>query len=69
MTTITVQVDDAVYARLLEQARAREIDVADLAADLLVAGASPGAEVSPEVATVIAKQIEIYRPLFRRLAE
>ncbi len=72
MTSLTIELDDAVYERLLKQAKARDVGVSDLiaeAASLYAGGDASEAKVSPEVAAIIARQIEYYRPVFRRLAE
>ena len=73
MTSITIQLDDAVYARLLKQARVLHIEVSELVAEAAAAisatGEATASTVSPEVAAIIARQIEYYRPVFRRLAE
>ena len=68
MTTISVSLDDETYARLKAAADAEGIAIEELAAGALRTQYRPGA-VSTEVAGIIERQIETYRPVFHRLAQ
>lgn len=66
MTTISVSLDDETYARLKAAADAEGLAVEDLAAGTL-RNQYRSAEVSAEVNAIIERQVETYRPVFRRL--
>lgn len=71
MATLTITLDDEIFARLLERAARAEVEAEDVAVALLKSGLTPDATttVSPEVATIIERQVEQFRPLFERLAQ
>ena len=68
MTTITIELDDDVAARLQADAASAGIRVEEFIA-AIARERTVEADVSPEVAAIIARQIERYRDVFQRLAE
>ena len=68
MTTISVSLDDETYARLKAVAEAEGVSVEDLVAGSVTSQYCPSA-VSSEVRALIDRQLESYRPVFRRLAQ
>ncbi|HMO55263.1 MAG TPA: hypothetical protein PJ994_12215 [Tepidiformaceae bacterium] len=71
MATLTITIDDDTFARLVERAEEVDSDAATVATALVTSCLAPEreSEVSPEVAAIIARQVEEFRPLFRRLAQ
>ncbi len=71
MATLTITIDDETFARLMERAADAEVDVEAVATALVTSGlaADAGKTVSPEVAAIIERQVEQFRPLFQRLAQ
>ena len=65
MTTITVELEDEVAARLKRAADARGVDVSELLATVAGEISAP----SPEFVTVARAVIDEYRPVLRRLGE
>lgn len=68
MTTISVSLDDETFARLKAAAEAEGVPVESLASRALQTQYKPS-EVSDEVRGIIERQIEAYRPVYRRLAQ
>lgn len=68
MVTISVSLDDETYARLKAVAEAEGVSVEDLVAGSVTSQYCPSA-VSSEVRALIDRQLESYRPVFRRLAQ
>jgi predicted DNA-binding ribbon-helix-helix protein len=67
MTTISVELDDAVYERLAEQARARQLSVPDFLALLAEERVEPDRLSDP--AAKAAEYLRMYPTVFARLAE
>jgi predicted transcriptional regulator len=68
MTTITIELDDEVAARLEADAARGGMRVEELVASLAREHTTAG-EVSPEVEAIITRQFERYRDVFQRLSE
>lgn len=71
MPTLTIELDELTYRRMEARARARSVDVGELAAEAVRASADADAEngVSPEVLAIMDDIIRTYRPVFDRLAQ
>lgn len=70
MTTVTIELDDTVYAKLEAQAALAQLSVEQLLAVVATSQseADPGS-VSPEFHELIERQSKRYERLFARLAE
>jgi macrodomain Ter protein organizer (MatP/YcbG family) len=68
MTTVTVDLDDAVYARLAAEARKQKTTVADVLAALARSRAQAGVP-SEQAADMARAHLAQYPELFRKLAE
>ena len=68
MTTITIELDDDVAARLQADAARDGIPVEELLATIVRERAAE-VDTSPEVRAIIDRQIERYRNVFQRLSE
>ncbi|MBI2767244.1 MAG: ribbon-helix-helix protein, CopG family [Chloroflexi bacterium] len=67
MTTISVELDDALYERLAEQARAQQLSVPDFLARLAKEWVEPRQLSDP--AAKAAEYLRMYPTVFARLAE
>lgn len=68
MVRLTIELDDETYARLAELAQTTAVPP-ERAAAAAVARGLEDAAVSADVRTIIARQIEAYGQVFRRLGE
>lgn len=71
MASLTITLDDDVFAELQERASAADAAPEAVAAALVTSCLSSGLaeEVSPETAEIIERQVKHFQPLFERLAQ